>query len=156
MSSRGPLIFRLELPLRLAPTLNAYAATKARKWAMAKLNAEVDTAIMVAKTRWPHWRMAGLVIFQKHRIDKRGKLRITERRTGGRRRLVVVHRHSSREPDEVSCDAGGGKLPLDRLKQAEVIRDDSRKWLAREAHWMRSAPGEGRVVVEVYELEGVG
>jgi hypothetical protein len=152
VTGRGPLVFRLELPLRLAPTLNAYAATKRHKWQMANLNREVDQLIMIAKAAWPSWRMDDLAVRHQHQIVT-GKLRTKERRTGGRRRLVLVTRYSSREPDEVSADVCGGKLPLDRLKHAEIIVDDNRKWLAREAHWCKAPPSKGRVVISVYELE---
>lgn len=155
----GPLVFRVELPLELAPTLNRYASIKrirgkgGYRFVMHKLNDDVDSAIAAAKGDWPAWGMDDLVVTQQHRIV-RGKLRAKEMRTGGRRRRVVVTRYSSVEPDEVSCDVVGGKVPLDRLVQAYVLVDDNRKWCEREAHWRPAPPKQGRVIVEVYELEG--
>ncbi len=132
--------------------MNEYAHMKRYAHLMKRLNREVDTAIMFAKSTWPRWKMADLVVTREHRIVK-GKIKVKERRTGGRRRLVVVHRFSSREPDEISCDAGcGGKLPIDRLVQAEVLVDDNRQWLEREARWSMAPPGKGRVVLSVHEL----
>lgn len=148
---RGPLVFKLELPLELAPTMNEYSHTKRHAHRMKRLNQQVDTAIMIAKTTWPRWKMQNLIVTRNHRIEK-GKVKITTQRTGGRRRLVVVHRFSSREPDEVSCDVLGGKLPLDRLVQAEVLVDDNRKWLKREARWSPAPPRQGRLVLSVHEL----
>lgn len=149
---RRPLVFRVELPLNLAPTMNKYSAQKRYAWRMKKLNQEVDGAIMIAKSTWPRWKMADLVVTREHRIVN-GKIKVKETRTGGRRRLVVVHRFSSREPDELSCDVLGGKCPLDRLVQAEVLVDDNRRWLEREARWSMAPPRKGRVVLSVHELE---
>lgn len=73
-------------------------------------------------------------------------------REGGRRRAVVVTRESSARPDEEALDSIGGKIPLDRLVQAGVLRGDSHDWLVRFGQWQRAKPGEGRVVVDVYEI----
>ena len=59
---------------------------------------------------------------------------------------------SSRRIDDVSVDVVGGKIPVDRLVQAEILVGDSAKWLEREAAWEPCEPGEGRVIVEVYDL----
>lgn len=56
------LIFRLELPLRLAPTMNVYSSMKRRKWSLGNLNREVDGLILQAKLVWHSWKMDGLVI----------------------------------------------------------------------------------------------
>jgi len=151
---RRPLVFKLELTLRQAPTMNEYAAAKKNRRYMAKRNKQVDEAIMFAKLSWPRWKMGDLVVTREPKIVK-DKLRVKETRTGGRRRLVVVHRYSSREPDEISCDVAGGKIPIDRLVQAGVLVDDNRKWLEREAKWSLAPPGKGRVVLSVHELEQV-
>ena len=74
-------------------------------------------------------------------------------REGGRRRAVFVTRESSVRPDEESLDAHlGSKVALDRLVHAGVLRGDSHDWLVRYGTWQRAKPGEGRVVVEVYEI----
>jgi hypothetical protein len=73
-------------------------------------------------------------------------------RDGGRQRIVVVTRESSTRPDELALDSIGGKIPIDRLVQAGVLRGDSLRWLIRYGTWKESPPGEGRVVVDVYEL----
>lgn len=73
-------------------------------------------------------------------------------REGGRRRAVVLTRESSGQPDEESLDACGGKIPVDRLVHAGVLRGDTPKWLVRYARWTQVPPGQGRVVVDVYDL----
>ena len=136
----GDLVFRLTLPLReverrpggkehfveIAPTMNVYYNMEA--WALAKSRARVDLYIMGARPSWPAWPARG------------------------RRRGVVVSRHSSARPDEVSVDALGGKIPLDRLVRGEVLAGDSPKHLVREAVWVKAKPGEGKLVVDVHEL----
>lgn len=74
-------------------------------------------------------------------------------REGGRRRAVVITRESSVRPDEIAVDAIGGKIPLDRLVHAGVLRGDSPQWLVRYCDWKSVAPGEGRVVIDVYEIQ---
>lgn len=155
----GRLVFRVELPLGLAPTMNAYSAKKARRWAMGKLNRAVDQRIQFAKREWPAWAMGvdrrrlPVVVDGRPALDKRGRIRMRTEVSGGRRRAVRVTRHSSREPDEMSVDVVGGKLAIDRLVIARVLRDDSRRWLERQARWFCAPPKQGCVVVEVFELE---
>lgn len=123
MSTTQPPLFVLRLPLELSPTLNAYAGLKG--WRRAKLRKAVD------------WRILAI---------QRGGIA-----PDGARRRVVVTRHSSREPDELSCDVLGAKIALDRLVIAGILAGDSRKHLDREAHWVYAKPGAGELVVEVYE-----
>lgn len=154
------LVFRLELPIEavdlgkagkplligLTPTLNAYAGMKG--WARAKARTEVDRRIVVAQAAWSRWHSG---------VKKRAKVVggepvIVAVPGTGRRRLVRLVRRSSRRVDEVSVDVLGGKLPVDRLVQAEVLVGDSARWLEREAAWEPCDPGDGRVIVEVFEL----
>lgn len=149
----GPL-FTLTLPLSLAPTMNVYAAKKRTPWAMAKLNKAVDMAIWHAKAAHGVdvlWFMPSMKV-ERSFLPAKGKARarIKETRTGGERRLVRLTRYSSREPDEVTVDACGGKLPVDRLVSAQVLRNDNREWCEREARWVKCAPKQGRVVIEVW------
>ena len=136
----GDLVFRLSLPLREvevrpgkknrvidnAPTMNVYSAME--PWARDNLRKRLDLLVMSEMHKWPSWRAQG------------------------RRRGVVVARHSSVRPDELSADAIGGKTPVDRLTIAGVLAGDSHKHLVREATWVRAKPGEGRVVIDVHEL----
>jgi len=146
--------FRLELPLDLAPTMNEYA--RARPWDHARVQDAVDAAVLAARARWSGWH-AG---FTERAETKRRKptpknpatSRIFIRRTGGRRRLVRVARESSREPDELTCDVLGGKVPIDRLVQAGVLVGDSRKWIEREGVWRPANPKQGRVIFEVFDI----
>jgi hypothetical protein len=76
--------------------------------------------------------------------------------SGGRRRKIRIARYSSQEPDEsviVSADVIGGKIPIDCLVRAGVIRDDDRIWLQREAYWRPAPPRKGYVLLEVFELQ---
>jgi len=145
---RGAIVFRVELPLELAPSMNVYSSMKG--WQRGKTRTAVDWKILEAKQAWGSWPMN--VTRKIEHVIKKGIARKRTRVTGGRRRLVVLTRESSREPDELSVDVLGGKIVLDRLVQACVLRDDRRTWCAREAHWAPAKPKQGRVVVEVYEL----
>ncbi len=144
----GPIVFRLELPLSLAPPMNAYAGMP--RHARAKLRAAIDDEVTKAKTRWHSWDMG---VRRDTTADVlKGKIRKRMTVSGGHKRRIHVARHSSRKVDELSVDACGGKAPCDRLVIARILRDDSCRWLARGATWEYSRPGEGRFVVEVFEL----
>jgi len=84
-------------------------------------------------------------------VDK-GKVKKRTIVSGGRKRKIVLTRFSSMEPDEIATDSIGGKIPLDRLSHACIIRDDCRKWIERNAKWTKVPPKQGKVTVEVYEL----
>lgn len=73
-------------------------------------------------------------------------------REGGRRRVVVVTRESSKRPDELATDSIGGKVCLDRLVQAGVLRGDTAEWLVRYCDWKECPPSDGKVTVDVYEV----
>jgi hypothetical protein len=154
------LVFRIELPIEpvdlgrpgkpllisLTPTLNTYASMKG--WARAKARTEVDRRIVAARGSWPRAHCG---------IQKRAKLVggepvIVPVPGTGKRRLVRVVRRSSRRVDEITADVAGGKVVLDRLVQAEILAGDSGKWLEREAAWEPCDPGDGRVIVEVFDL----
>ncbi|NBC17182.1 MAG: hypothetical protein GVY18_07685 [Bacteroidetes bacterium] len=150
-------MFSLRLPLPFAPTMNEYAAKKQRKWALKKLNKEVDELIEAVKPAWPLWDMGVERRTEPKMVDgrlsltKRGKVRVRTIVEGGWRRHVVVTRYSSRQPDELSVDVVGGKLVVDRLVLAGVLRDDSPRWCVREARWEQAPPGRGSLRVDVYE-----
>ena len=139
----GDLVFRLTLPLKQdagksatgkerfiepAATLNRYSSME--PWQQEKARKLVDTLILSERSRWPSWPARG------------------------RRRGVVVTRHSSSRPDELSADVLGGKFAVDRLVRAEVLAGDTHKHLVRSAAWVRAKPGAGRLVVDVHELVG--
>lgn len=136
-------------PPRLwAPTLNEYKGIKS--YELAKLRTAVDEAILRARVKFPHW---GCGVVETMQLVRGKPVR---HRSGGRRRLVLVERESNRPPDELSTDAIGGKVPIDRLVAAGVLRDDNRDWLLRDARWRQASRGEGRVIVSVFELEDAG
>ena len=68
---------------------------------------------------------------------------------GGKRRSVIVTRYSSRPTDELSVDLIGGKIVIDCLVRAAVLAGDSAQLLGRDARWVKSPPGTGKLVVEV-------
>ncbi len=150
MSDR--LLFRcffLELPLDLAPTLNEYARAKPRAHAVVQ-NA-VDAAILAARPRWPGWS-AGFTTRGVLRRNRQGVKVPRVERVGGRVRLVVVTRASSREPDELSVDVLGGKVPIDRMVHAGILVGDSRKWIERKGIWEAAPKLAGRVRIEVFDI----
>lgn len=158
MPAREP-VFRLVLPIEpakvksgrkcvdveLAPTMNQYASMPGWKRAIAR--AAVDRRVAAARFVWARWSADKKV--DRHIVG--GKLR--EKVVGGKRRLVVVTRRSSRRVDEISVDVAGGKLPIDRLVVAGVLAGDSAKWLDRRARWEPAPTGEGEVVIEVFDVE---
>lgn len=161
-----------------APTMNEYNALD--PWRKEALRAAYDAEIETLKKEWPSW-WCGATDTTVPRPDKQVTCRKCKgtgkgsppknkpcrecegtgkkgapplvQREGGRRRVVVVTRVSSVRPDELSLDAHlGGKIPIDRLVQAGVLRGDSDKWLARYGVWQQASPGEGKVIIDVYEI----
>ncbi len=137
-----------EGPARVAPlmaaTMNEYNALD--PWRKEAIRKAFDQEIERLKTSWPAWWCGSL---DRTVVVKTKEKRVRE---GGRRRAVLVTRESSLRPDELALDTIGAKIPLDRLVQAGVLRGDSPQWLARFCEWKRAAPGEGRVIVDVYEI----
>jgi hypothetical protein len=124
-------IFRVALPLYLAPTLNEYAARKG--WQHAKLHRDIDRLINGAVLLLP--------------LEMRGRATLPATKP----RHVVVTRRSARQPDELACDIIGGKAVIDRLVRHRMLVDDSPAWLTREARWERCKRCDGTVSVEVLE-----
>lgn len=143
-------VFRLKLSLEQAPRLNDYAR-KAMHWQRAGISSAIDSLITLGKRTWPDW-YAGFENVASVRKTPKGPRPIV-RRVGGKRRLVRVTRHSTKEPDEISIDILGGKLALDRLVAAGVLVDDNRKWCEREPLWLPAHPKQGYVSVEVFDYE---
>lgn len=70
-----------------------------------------------------------------------------------KRRWLRVTRFTSapKRVDEDRIDAIGGKLPVDMLKHCEIIVDDSKAWLERRAHVMRTHRGNTHVLIELFD-----
>lgn len=131
-----------------APTLNEYNGMK--PFQKEELRAEFDAAIETLKRDWPAWSCGSV---DRLVPKKKGSPEKKLQREGGRRRAVVVTRASVRRPDEESLDAHlGAKIPIDRLVQAGVLRDDSHDWLVRYGVWTPAPIREGWVLVDVYEI----
>lgn len=71
-----------------------------------------------------------------------------------RKRWVRVTRFTlqPKNVDEERIDAIGGKLPVDVLKHAGLIVNDSKEWLERRAHVMKTSKGNKHVHVELFEV----
>lgn len=110
----------------LAPTLNVYGSMKV--WQRAALYKALDLRILAELHRWPLARPAP---------DPRA---------------VRVTRRSSAKVDELSVDALGGKVPVDRLVRAGILRGDRIADLEREAVWQAAPPGKGSLLVEVFAI----
>jgi hypothetical protein len=132
-----------------APTLNEYNAME--PWRKEALRKEYDKEIARLRVLWPKWSCD---VIERVVASKGGKAAGKERvlREGGRQRVVLVTRESSVRPDELALDSIGGKIPIDRLVQGGVLRGDTLRWLIRYGTWKEAPPGEGRVVVDVYEV----
>ena len=131
--------------LAWAPTMNELNGLVG--WQKAQLREAIDWKITEARHRYPSADM-GI----KRLAGKKGRIGRLIERGNARPRIVHVKRESSRKPDEVSADVIGGKVPIDRLRHAGILFDDSEKWCIREAHWQQVPPDRGRVIIEVFEL----
>lgn len=130
-----------------APTLNEYNALD--KWKKGELCDAIDLEIDRLKKDWPMWS-CGCIDRMMITPKSKGKEKLV--RNGGRKRIVVVTRESSVRPDELALDSIGGKIPLDRLVHAGVLRGDTITWLARYCDWKPASPGEGKVTIDVHEV----
>lgn len=146
---RAELVFMLQIDnMDMAPTLNAYKGQQT--WTRMANAQKLDDLILVTSQHWPGARLRFETVAKIHKVKGVPKVRKT--RVGGVRRIVRLTRHTSREPDELSVDVLGGKLPVDRLVLAGILIDDRRAWLARLARWVPARPGQARVVVEVFDF----
>lgn len=115
-------------PMVLAPTLNQYDSMQ--PFEQKRMREQVDLRIMAELKAWPRALLRG----------------------ESRRRGVRVVRRSASPCDEMSVDVLGGKIPIDRLVKAGVLRGDSMNDLVREALWQPAPPGEGTLTVTIFEL----
>lgn len=149
---RGPLVFSIKLPLELAPTLNVYARREFHSL-KPELRKRILDAFFIEQHsgRYPNARAS----YSERAVMKRNRrgipMPVTERVGEGLPREVVLTRHSSREPDELSVDAIGGKLPVDCLVRAGILVDDNREWCVRTPDWKKAREKDGFVTIEVYE-----
>ncbi len=141
-------VFRLELPLRLAPAMNTLMR---QHWhARHRLASEIQGRIQVAKGDWPKWSCGARVEVSGQIIN--GKMCTRKRKNGGRKRLLRVVRYTAGRLDEsAGVDTLGGKLATDELVTANILRDDSEAWVVREGCAERAPQGQGRLMVEVFE-----
>jgi hypothetical protein len=173
------LVFRIDLPLVLlkerkrkpkpgevakppirivlCPSMNEYSRMKG--FAHAAAIKEVDAMLSDARASWPaswHWGGEEKTWIEPVFSKTTGKTRDVVRRNrwGGKRRGVRVVRHSSRRIDETATDVLGGKIPIDRLVEMGVLGGDSALWCERRGEWVAAKPGEGHLLVEVYDIEG--
>ncbi len=144
--------------LNLAPSLNVYAGLD--PWVLEKARTEIDRRIELAKAASPGWSCGSdvqrLMVPQKRKATatKAARTVVVEKLVvkGGRVRIVEFTRHSTKEVDEPAIDILGGKLLIDRLVWAGVIRGDSGADILRRGRWVYAAPKQGFVKVSVYEV----
>lgn len=144
------------LDVKLAPRLNELVAMK--PWELEKSRAEIDRWISDALAGWAAWDCgsARSVVPKVVKLRKGGTKTVDRLvTTGGRRRIVEVIRRSSGHMDEVTVDASGGKLVIDRLVWAGVLAGDATAHVLRRARWEPAPPGQGTLEVHVYELGAV-
>lgn len=125
----GALVFEMEVPLTVAPSMNIYSNMET--WQKDKLRKALDWHVAAAVSKW-----RGCI------LPKGSK----------RRRMVIVTRRSSARIDENSVDVMGGKVPIDRMVLANVLAGDDAKLLLRRSGWEKAPPGKGSVLVRVYEI----
>lgn len=149
------------LAVKLAPRLNELVAMK--PWELEKSREELDVWIGRALAAWPAYdcgsaRSVVPRVVTISRGAQKGRTKTVDRLvvTGGRRRIVEVVRRSSGRMDEVTVDASGGKLVIDRLVWAGVLAGDSTAHVLRRARWEPAPPGQGVLEVHVYELGAGG
>ena len=132
--------------LLFAPTMNEYVSLA--PWQKEDLRKLYDEEIERLKAQWPRWSCG---VVRRTVQGKGGVERVVQE--GGRRRAIILTRESSVRPDDPSAgDAVGLKIPADRLVTAGVLRGDTSEWLVRHCLWKPAKRGEGRVVVDVYEV----
>lgn len=129
-----------------APTLNEYNGLES--WQKERLRETIDGKIFETRTHWPRWNCGAV----RRAYTEKGKIKFELK--GGRKRLVHVTRHSRAKVDECSVDILGGKIPVDRLVHAGIIAGDDERCILRRAEWQPAPSGQGRVVLDVYELPG--
>lgn len=122
-------------------------------WMKAKVRDAIGHQIQARIGRWPSWHAGFRETGVLHKV--KGVQKVAQVRSGGRRRLIRVVRHSPRRPDEVTVDIIGGKMVVDCLVRFGVLVGDDDACLVREAEWYPSNEGDGRVVVDVFELVGL-
>jgi hypothetical protein len=146
-----------------APTMNEYNGLLPGE--KVALRSGIDGAIVAAKAAWPAWSCGATerAVVRPRAAKKNASAQAGKKsaqlpyrilREGGRRRAVIVTRESNRRPDDISADVIGGKIPLDRLVHALVLRDDDDEWLVRMPRWKMAPRDAGKVRIEVYELVG--
>jgi hypothetical protein len=144
--------------LNLAPSMNVYAGLD--PWVLEKARVEIDRRIELAKSCFPRWSCGALVerpmVPQKRRATaiREARTVVVEKLvvTGGRRRIVEFTRHSTQDVDEPAIDILGGKLLIDRLVWAGIIRGDSGEDIVRRGRWVKAPPKQGFVKLVVYEM----
>ena len=140
--------------LNLAPSLNVYSAFD--PWVLEKARAEVDRRIDLAKAASPGWSCGSITRIEFVSQPRAGKSALVKQKlhvTGpGRRRIVEFTRCSSVSVDELAIDILGGKILIDRLVWAGILRGDTGEDIVRRGRWRKAPPKQGFVKLAVYEI----
>lgn len=125
---KGALVLSWRVPREWGMTLNEYAGKPG--WSKRKIRLAMDDALRAMIPTFPGADLCG----------------------AKKRRWTRITRFSQRRPDELACDAIGGKCPIDALVRCGVLANDNDTYLLREARWEKTAPGNVHVLVEVWEI----
>lgn len=130
---RGRMVLEWRIPCSIAPTQN-----EANSW----------------MRRSPHLFKKAKGLLQTA-LEKQLALYPDAHLFGARkRRWIRVTRFTSlpKNVDEDRIDAVGGKLPVDVLKHCGVIVNDSKEWLERRAHVLKTEGGNKHILLELFEV----
>jgi len=131
VEEKGDLVLSWAVSRDLAPTMNAYAFLKG--WQKTKMRTRLDTEL-------------------RAHVD----FRDAELNAAKKRRWVRVTRFSTQQPDELSVDVLGGKMPVDALVRCGVLYEDSPDAIVREGRWEKCKRGETSVLIDVFEVTTEG
>lgn len=107
---------------------------------------ELEEAPLMNTVMRMHW-------MKKRRLMERIGLRILSQ-LGNRgeplrgKPRILMTRFSTKKPDQ---DSAGSKLWLDVLVRLGWLRDDGPDHIELISQWEKAAPGQGRVVVHIFE-----
>lgn len=132
---RGRKILEWRIHPHAAPTANEISGWLARaraKWQVPAARKELEEQIRKLIETTPGLDLCGAQLPRYARVTR--------------------FSNASKNVDDNAIDQVGGKLPIDMLKRAGCLVDDSPRWLLREAHAMQTKKGNLHVLVELFEV----
>lgn len=130
---RGARILAWRLHPSISPTMNELAQWKARTpWRALKAREQMEAQLAAFCEATPGLDLCGA---QKARWVR-----------------VTRFTPQVKNVDDAATDVIGGKMPVDMLRRAGLIVNDSPRWLTREAHVLKTKMGNTHVLVELFEV----